>query len=257
MKKPALFSLTLLALLGGWEIFTLWRVHVDAPEADDWQNAQAFVRKDFRKGDLILFAPAWTDPVGRAYLGDLLTIEDVARNDAARYPRLWEVSIRDAVAPEVRNFTPVVEERFGAIRVRRFERAAPTVVFSTDDRARLLEVNFEPHLCVLLVPSGNAGSPARLDLGTVPMGTQLVAWGGLSDFRARKENWAAAVLRVVVDDKEVSRGSVANDDGWLRLPPAATEPGAHRLALEAWVDPARGDPRRARLDLCVAVEARR
>jgi hypothetical protein len=257
VKKPALFSLTLLALLGGWEIFTLWRVHLDAPEAEDWQAAQAFVRKDFRKGDLIVFAPAWTDPVGRAYLGDLLTIEDVARNDSARYPRVWEVSIRDASAPETRNLTPIVEERFGAVTVRRFQRAAPTIVFSTNDRARLLEVNFEPHLCVLLPPSSDPQNPARLDLGTIPMGTQLVAWAGLSDFRARKENWATAAVRVLVDGQEASRGSIANDDGWTRLSPAVTEPGAHRLVVEAWVDPTRGDPRRARLDLCVAVEARR
>jgi hypothetical protein len=256
-RRPATFCAALVIGLAAWEIITLWRVHADAPTADDWQTAQAVVRKAFRRGDLIVFAPAWVDPVGRAYLGDLMTLEDVARPDAGRYGRIWEVSIRGAVAPEVRGLAAVDDRTAGEVRVRLFERPAPRTVWSTNDRAHLLEVDFTPHLCVLLPPSRDALTPGRLDLGTVPLGTELRVWAGLSDFRARKENWAAVMVRVLVDDNEGARASVANDDGWLGLPPVATTPEAHHVVVEAWVDPARGDPGRARLDPCIAVEARR
>ena len=257
IRRPATFCAALVVALAAWEIIALWRVHAGAPEPGDWQSAGAFVRKGFHAGDLIVFAPAWVDPVGRAYLGDLMTLEDVARPDAGRYARIWEVSIRDATASEVHGMAAVADETFGAVRVRRFERAAPRTVWNTVDRAHLLEVDFAPHLCALLPPSHEAERPGRLDVGTVPLGTELHVWAGLSDFRARKENWAAAVVRVLVDDKEVARASVANDDGWLALPGAATSPDAHHVVIEAWVDPSRGDPARARLDLCVAAEARR
>ncbi len=257
MKRPATFCAAIVFALAAWEIIALWRVHADAPEPGDWQTAQAIVRQGFHAGDLIVFAPAWIDPVGRVYLGDLMALEDVARNDAGRYGRIWEVTTRGATAPEVRGLAAVEDRSAGAVRVRRFERAAPRVVWSSNDRARLLEVDFAPHLCVLLPPSHDAEHPGRLDLGTIPLGTELRVWGGLSDFRARKENWAAAIVRVLVDDNEGARASVANDDGWLALPAVATTPEAHHVIVEAWVDPARGDPTRARLDLCVAAEARR
>ncbi|HKA87768.1 MAG TPA: hypothetical protein VKE22_08895 [Haliangiales bacterium] len=256
IRRPATLCAVLIVGLAAWEILALWRVHADAPEPSEWQTAQSVVRKGFHKGDLIVFAPAWIDPIGRAYLGDLMALEDVARNDAGRYGRIWEVSTRGASAPETRGLAAVEDADAGAVRVRRFERAAPRAVWSTNDRARLLEVAFAPHLCVLLPPSRDAEHPGRLDLGTVPLGTELRAWGGLADFRARKENWAAAVVRVLVDDKEGARASVANDDGWVALPPVATTAEAHHVVVEAWVDPERGDPARARLDLCVAAEAR-
>ena len=56
------------------------------------------VTADFKTGDLIVFAPRWLDPVGRRWLGSLLTVADAGRLDDARYARVWEVSIRGAGA---------------------------------------------------------------------------------------------------------------------------------------------------------------
>jgi hypothetical protein len=61
---------------------------------------------------------------------------------------------------------------------------------------------------------------------------------------------------VLVDGAEVSRASVGNDSGWLALPAVKTAPGAHDVSFEVSVDPDHGDPRRARLDVCLAAEAR-
>src|SRR5437870_13517130 len=66
------------------------RVAADA----DWSAAAAEVRAGFQPGDLIVFAPAWTDQVGRFHLGDLIPPEMAARPDADRYQRIWELSIR-------------------------------------------------------------------------------------------------------------------------------------------------------------------
>src|SRR5262245_17609859 len=46
---------------------------------DEWAAAAAEVRGAFRPGDLIVFAPAWVDPIGRSYLGDLMPPEMVGR----------------------------------------------------------------------------------------------------------------------------------------------------------------------------------
>ena len=49
-----------------------------ATEAD-WSATAAEVRAGFRPGDLIVFAPRWTDPIGRFHLGDLVTPEMAGR----------------------------------------------------------------------------------------------------------------------------------------------------------------------------------
>ena len=68
--------------------------------AADWDAAAAEVRAGFQPGDLIVFAPAWSDAVGRLHLGDLIPPEMAARADESGYRRVWEVSIRGARAPE-------------------------------------------------------------------------------------------------------------------------------------------------------------
>ena len=236
-----------LVALSTWEIVTLLRVHASAPTDDDWAYADAAVRAGWRSGDLVVFAPAWMDPVGREHLGDLLGITEAARMDAARYGAIWEVSSRGASAPDADG--PVdVDKSFGALRIRRHDHHAAKVTWDLGDRARLLEVGFTPRMCAPLRP------PATLDAGTVPLGGHLVVYAGLADFRDRRDNRAQARIRVAVDGTIVAERLVGNDDGWAALPDVATAPGPHRVVFssEAVVKP--GEP--VNLDLCVAAEAR-
>jgi len=103
----------LLVLVAVWEIAAT-RCDAHAVPGDDaWKDAAAVVRAGYRPGDLIVFAPEWADPIGRLHLGDLIPVELAARMDAARFGRIWEVSIRGAHHAEVAGLAPVAEESRG------------------------------------------------------------------------------------------------------------------------------------------------
>jgi len=117
-----------------WEIVASVRAARAAPDDDAWREAAQVVRAEHRPGDLIVFAPAWADPIGRLHLGDLIPVEMAARNHAATYGRIWEVAIRGARAPEVAGLTPVLEQQRGGVVVRRYEREPAVVVADVRDR---------------------------------------------------------------------------------------------------------------------------
>ncbi len=248
--RPALVTTALLVLLAAWEILTLARVKAAAPADADWQAAAAFVSAEHRPGqDLIVFAPAWIDPVGRQWLGDKLTLDDLGRMDAASYARVWEVSVRGARAPETRSMGAAVLTRdFGPVRVSRFEQAPATVTWRAHQSGEILEVAHAPHRCLRVM--------GKRELRGVTLGNQLAVYAGLADVWARKENRAYARVRVLVDGHEVASASIGNDSGWLALPPVVTTPGAHDVSFEVAVDPGRGDPKQARLEVCLAAEGR-
>ena len=247
MKRPALLASLALLVLAVWETVTLVRVSAGAPRDADWAAARATVEGGFQRGDLIVFAPAWMDPVGRQHLGHLMTLDDVVRMDDARYGRVWEVSARGAVAPEARGEVRR-DERYGPLRLRLLERPAAKVIWDLRERSGLAEVDYAGRLCTLV------RVPGRLDAGTVPLGRRLVARAGLTDFRARRDNRAFALLRVVVDGKPVAEASIGSESGWVPLE-AETTSGPGRLEFVAEVDPSRGG-QPAVLNLCVAAEAR-
>ncbi len=247
MKKAWLAAAALL-LLSTWEIATLLRVHAAAPDGDDWSRAEAAVRAGFASGDLVVFAPAWMDPVGREHLGDLLGVHAAARMDAARYGAIWEVSARGATAPDAAGAAADRDETFGALRVRRVPHTAAHVTWDLAARSRLVEVGYAPHECAPLRP------PATLDAGSVPLGAHLAVAAGLADFRARRDNRARAKIRVLIDDKPVAERLVGNDDGFAPLPDIATTSGPHHVVFTSEAVVEKGQP--ANLDLCVAAEAR-
>jgi tRNA A-37 threonylcarbamoyl transferase component Bud32 len=240
-----------LVLVAVWEIAVLLAAKVGAPEDADWRAAAQALAAEHRATDLIVFAPGWIDPVGRRWVGSLMRIEDAARLDDVRYPRVWELSIR-GVSSGVTG-TVAYDRRFGAVRLRRFERSAPKITWSMGARPQLFEVGFEPHRCVLIVP--RAGQPQQTAFDDVELGDELAVAAGLADFRSRRDNTARAILRVLVDGQEVSRGVLGNETGFAPLPPAKTEPGPHQIVFEAAVDPA-SDPEKTNLHVCVAAEAR-
>src|SRR4051794_30454080 len=95
------------------------------PRDVDWEAAAAEVRAAFQPGDLVVFAPAWADPVGRFHLGDLVPVEMAARADASHYGRIWEVAIRGAHAPDARQGTPVSSTKHGLVTVSLYTKAPP------------------------------------------------------------------------------------------------------------------------------------
>lgn len=240
----------LLVLVSLWETVAARRDATAVPDDAAWSAAERVVRADYRPGDLLVFAPGWVDPVGRLHLGDLISVEMAARMDAARYGRIWELSIRGAEAPEVAGLRPVFDREVDGIEVRRFERA-PAVVLS-DVFAKqpgptpvIAEVGFEPHRCIQLVPA--PGHPQTL---TLPMrlGSRLVGYAGLADVFTRRDIRAPGTLAVSIAGREVARVSPGVDDGWVRFE-AATTPGDADVTFTASADA----PQRL---ICFAAEAR-
>jgi hypothetical protein len=245
--RAAVAPAVLLVLVALWETVAARRDATAVPDDAAWSHAAAVVRAAHEPGDLIVFAPSWVDPVGRLHLGDLIPVEMAARMDAARYGRIWELSIRGADAPEVAGLRPVLDQDVDGVRVRRFERA-PAIVLSDVFSAQpgvIAEVGFEPHRCIELVPS--PGHPAKL---TIPMtlGTKLVGGAGLADVFTRRDIRAPGTLAVEIAGKEVARVQPGVDDGWVRFE-APTAPGAAEVTFIASADA----PQRL---ICFAAEAR-
>jgi hypothetical protein len=117
------------------------RLRGPVPDAD-WRAAADLIRAAFQPGDLIVFAPAWVDPVGRQFFGDLIPVEMAARADDDRYARIWEVSIRGARSPEVAGWTLAASDERGRVRLRRYDRPGPpaTVLYDVTSQFPSLRV---------------------------------------------------------------------------------------------------------------------
>lgn len=211
-----------------WEIIATRRAASSVPDDDAWRRAAAIVRAGHQRGDLIVFAPDWVDPVGRLHLGDLIPIEMAGRMDAARYGRIWELSIRGARAKDTEGLAPVETREEGGVVVRRFERT-PAVVLA-DVRVllaaakvrgpaaraptvELAEVGFAPRRCIQVVPI--PGKPVRLTFA-LPAGT-LVGYAGLADVFTRRDIRSPGHLDLEVEGTIVTSVSPGVDDGWVRF----------------------------------------
>jgi len=235
------------------------------PSDRAWAAAAQHVRASHHRGELIVFAPAWIDPVGRLHLGDLIPIDMAGRLDSARYGVIWELSIRGARAPETRGLRPTASARFGGVTVRRFEQPAaevltdfaPQVARATVSGARvrgpdyvLAEVGFSPHRCAQLVPA--AGGAVTLTFADVTLGSSLAIGVGLADVFTRRDVRAPATLTVAVDGRELATMRAGVDDGWVRRT-VATTPGTATVTFTA----AAIGPRSSNRLVCFAAEARR
>lgn len=254
-----LLPAVLLVLVAGWEIIATVRASDSVPDDAAWADAAKVVRAGYQPGDLIVFAPAWADPIGRLHLGDLISIDDAARMDAAKYGRIWELSMRGAHAPEVAGLT-AAETSGGEVTVRRYERA-PAVVLAdvrqqlatarTVGAARvptleLAEVGFAPHRCIQVVP--HRGKPARVTFPQLALGRELVGYVGIADVFTRRDVRAPATLAVELGGKVVASVTAGVDDGWVRFA-APTTPGAADVTFVVASDA----PNRL---VCFAAEAR-
>src|SRR5690349_14576181 len=67
----------------------------------DWRAARDLVKGSLQADDLVVFAPFWTDPLGREAFGDLATLKREGRSDTQRFNRAFEVSRRGAHLAEL------------------------------------------------------------------------------------------------------------------------------------------------------------
>lgn len=225
-RRLAAIPSLLLVAVAIWEIFATRCEATSVPGDDAWAEAAAYVRRQWRPGDLIVFAPGWVDPVGRLHLGDLIPVETAARMDAARYPRIWELSIRDAHAPDVAGRT-AVDDRPGPVTVRRYDQPPVDVISDLRTltppagRVDLVEVGFEPHRCVVVsVPPVRPYLTPILELlDRVPDVTRMQTVRG----------WAA-VLPELLAAAQLPRGD--RDGKWIatRMELGGTLAGAFGIA---------------------------
>jgi hypothetical protein len=208
------------------------------------------VRAEFAPGDLIAFAPDWVDQIGRAHLGDLVSVEMAGRSDADRYARVWEISIRGARARDTATARLVRESRHGRVRVALYEKSSVHVVWdftahadearvvqtvgaSTNEtpcygdvasgfrcaasrvERRTLEIDYRPRRGLLVPVDG--GRVTHLGFAESPLGGTLVVYAGMHDYFARKNADGLVDFAVTVDGREMLRARLGNADGWRRF----------------------------------------
>ena len=219
-----------------------------AAKDGDWEAAAREIRAGFAAGDLVVAAPAWADPIMRLHLGDLVPLAIAARFDDARFGRVWEIGQRGAHAPEAARGAVALERRFGALTLRRVERAPAVVVYDflerwTDARVsrvargrpavdcpwsaerfqcpdvsynfvrlQTVEVDTTVHRGLLAQPVGDA--TVVIDYPAVPLGRELVVATGLHDVWMRKAGQGVVDLRVVLAGAPQPVIEATNDSGW-------------------------------------------
>lgn len=271
MKKLllGLVPLVALAVIGAWSTCRVVGAAGSVPDDAAWARAAEIVRARHQPGHLIVFAPAWVDPVGRMHLGDLIPVAMAARQDADRYGVIWELSVRGARAPETRGLRPTWTGAYGGVVVRMFERAPDEVVtdvveaaerapgslvqeglFARGPQVVLAEVGFAPHRCLQFVPS--AGQEVSVTVPAVALGRELVGGVGLADVFTRRDVRTPIELIVRAGGREIARVRAGVDDGWVRWR-GATTPGTGDVTFVARTPDA--EKARDRL-VCVAAEAR-
>jgi hypothetical protein len=231
----------LLVIVACWETCATPRYASAVPGDKAWAKAAQIVREGYKPGDLIVFAPDWVDPVGRLHLGDLIPIDMAARMDAARYARIWELSIRDARSPDTRGLDAALTQTVSGIDVRLFIRTPAHVISDLRDALptarvdgpgrptlELTEVGFAPHRCIQVIPP--ARSSVRITFPQLQLGRELVGYAGLADIFTRRSPRGPGTLVTEIDGKQIGRLDVGVDDGWVRFA-AATPPGPHDVTF--------------------------
>lgn len=254
-----------LCLLAAWSAVRTVGAGRRVPDDDAWAAAATRVRAALTGGELIVFAPAWIEPVGRLHLGDRLDLAAAGRLDAARFATIWELSIRGARAPETRGLTAAESFTIGGVTARRYRQRAAVVVTDfaarlteasiTGERARgptavLAEVGFTPRRCVQVVPQPDR--EVGLTFRDVELGTELAIGVGLADVFTRRDVRNPGELAVAVDGVELARWRFGVDDGWT-VRTVVTRPGRGTVTFTAR---AVGLGASNRL-VCFAAEARR
>lgn len=133
MKKDALgWALAAVPLIGIVELV----LHVkqttrDVVGDEDWIAARDAVRTEAKPDDLVMFAPFWSDPLGRKWLGDdLAGIKREARPDESRFARAIEVSVRGAHREELAGWKKSSERQVGKLTIGVYENPTPVKILT-------------------------------------------------------------------------------------------------------------------------------
>ena len=217
-----------------------------APTDRDWAAAAAKVRAGFLPGDLIVAAPAWSDPLMRQQLGDLVPMPVAGRMDAARYARIWEISQRGALAADTAGATLAESSRHGALTLRRWQKPAAQVTFdflaewhratvsvvnsdgaevpcgATENRFQclggmvlkpeLLEIDFTLRNGLGVEPTERA--TLAVEYPEITFGRELAVASGLHSVWLRKLGDGKVHLRVLVDGRELGAVGATSSSGW-------------------------------------------
>lgn len=237
MPKPtAAIPALLLIGIGVWEAVAS---QVDAhavPGDDAWAHAAELVNARRAPEDLVVFAPGWIDPVGRMHVQ--VPLEMAARMDSASYPRIWELSIRGAHAPEVSGLAGNVVDD-GPVEVTLYTQqpvhvvdnllAHPPSVQGIAVTNEIAEVGFAPHHCWQVIPQPN--KPATITFREVQLGTKLVGYVGLADIFKRRDIRTPGTLEVRAGGATTTV-QAGVDDGWVRFE-LPTTPGTSDVTFIA------------------------
>jgi hypothetical protein len=151
----------LLPLLAVAELVSLGVTMARVPPLDDWRAAADFVRSAEQPGDLVVSAPAWTDPLLRLVLGDRLTLAQAGRSDTDAFTRLWALSTRGEDPREAPAKAPAFTRLFGRVRVLRWDLGASPVQYDLVAHVREAEVTRV---------EGDAALPCPWRVGTAQAG---------------------------------------------------------------------------------------
>jgi hypothetical protein len=251
-RPPIGAVLLVLGLLGlcGWETGATLIQHYGAPRAKDWQSAAAKLRTLRQRGEPLLFAPHWVDPLGRQAAGDQVDLELLLLSDVDRFSRVWQMSVRGANHPLLKDLAPAERLRFGAVTVSRFDKPAEEVLLdftrsvrrATVERAgervvrcpwektrfacdpverwnwvgpHLAEVGHRPYRCIYAHPADR--QVMRITYSAVPLGNTLVVYTGIDDFENRKRSKKSVLLRVKTGEELLGQVEHRSDWPWHRL----------------------------------------
>jgi hypothetical protein len=113
-------------LLGLLELFGWFFWRQRAPAAEDWAVSAELVDRLRQRGDLLVVAPAWLEPLARSALGDeRLPLADLARADESNYRFALELSALGARAPELAGWRELGRAANGPFVVRRLAQPQP------------------------------------------------------------------------------------------------------------------------------------
>lgn len=156
----AILALTVVEV--GAHVATRMRV----PSNEEYREAARYVRSKLQPEDLIVAAPAWSDPLVRRELGDVIDRAMAGRSDNAGFARMWSLSIRGARPADAPLAAPSEQRDFGRVRVELWPLPKPSVTFDFTAHVESAEVSSGSRSCAFqhLRPARGGG----LGYGVLP-----------------------------------------------------------------------------------------
>lgn len=235
----------------------------DLPSDADWLEATQFVSPKIEALDLLVVAPDWLDPVFRLHLGDYIPVSMAARIDASSYARIWEFSVLSKDSGEVEGLEPVLEKRFGELRLRLYIQEPSVIVTDFSEvfprakkegqgstrRKGVHEIGFKARNCMLVTPK--ADQRVTLEFNEA-LGQRLVGYVGLADVFTRRDVRVPGQFTLSIDGQNQVELEVGIDDGWIKFDVPTEASASSKVVLGFG---ARGVAAKKR-QLCFAMEAR-